>query len=141
MVSTLDTLSLDIQQCVVDCFNNFAMHASCSELDHQLSHQFHLIDSSFVCRCRGRLLLIGRLRASPIKPTVTLTRLASCDPRGNKEDVTCDCRGFRDFCCLCNFVCRIADFTYTVPFKKRLPFDELLKGGGWTPWGTVFPDG
>uniref|UniRef100_N1QPG2 Plant bHLH transcription factor ACT-like domain-containing protein n=1 Tax=Aegilops tauschii TaxID=37682 RepID=N1QPG2_AEGTA len=31
MVSTLDTLSLDIQQCIVDCFNDFAIHASCSE--------------------------------------------------------------------------------------------------------------
>ena len=32
MVSTLDTLSLDIQQCIIDCFNDFAMHASCSEV-------------------------------------------------------------------------------------------------------------
>ncbi|EMS52377.1 hypothetical protein TRIUR3_32430 [Triticum urartu] len=31
MVSTLDTLSLNIQQCVVDCFNDFTMHASCSK--------------------------------------------------------------------------------------------------------------
>ncbi|KAI4977152.1 hypothetical protein ZWY2020_050962 [Hordeum vulgare] len=31
-VSTLDTLGLDIQKCVVSCFNDFAMHASCSEM-------------------------------------------------------------------------------------------------------------
>jgi hypothetical protein len=31
-VSTLDTLGLDIQQCVVSCFNDFGMHASRSEL-------------------------------------------------------------------------------------------------------------
>lgn len=31
-VSTLDTLGLDIQQCVVSCFNDFGMHASCSEV-------------------------------------------------------------------------------------------------------------
>ncbi|GJM97412.1 hypothetical protein PR202_ga14336 [Eleusine coracana subsp. coracana] len=32
-VSTLDTLGLDIQQAVVSCFNDFGMHASCSERD------------------------------------------------------------------------------------------------------------
>ncbi|KAI4996125.1 hypothetical protein ZWY2020_041266 [Hordeum vulgare] len=32
-VSTLDTLGLDIQQCIVSCFNDYAMHASCSERD------------------------------------------------------------------------------------------------------------
>jgi hypothetical protein len=31
-VSTLDALGLDIQQCVVSCFNDFGMHASCSEV-------------------------------------------------------------------------------------------------------------
>ena len=31
-VSTLDTLGLDIQQCVISCFNDFGMHASCSEV-------------------------------------------------------------------------------------------------------------
>ncbi|XP_062234053.1 transcription factor bHLH93-like [Phragmites australis] len=31
-VSTLDTLGLDIQQAVVSCFNDFGMHASCSEM-------------------------------------------------------------------------------------------------------------
>ncbi|XP_004966487.1 transcription factor bHLH93 isoform X1 [Setaria italica] len=30
-VSTLENLGLDIQQCVVSCFNDFGMHASCSE--------------------------------------------------------------------------------------------------------------
>ncbi|KAM3298234.1 hypothetical protein ACQJBY_039940 [Aegilops geniculata] len=35
-VSTLDTLGLDIQQCVVSCFNDFAMHASCSEMQREL---------------------------------------------------------------------------------------------------------
>ncbi|KAM3298650.1 hypothetical protein ACQJBY_040240 [Aegilops geniculata] len=137
MVSTLDTLSLDIQQCIVDCFNDFAMHASCSELDHLLSHQFQLIDSSFACRCRGRC-------AAGSYKEVTLTRLASCDSRGNKEDGTCDCRGSgSDTNQEGKFTTdlEIADFSYTVPFKKRLPFDELLKGGGWTPWGTVFQDG
>lgn len=39
-VSTLDTLGLDIQQCVISCFNDFGMHASCSEV---LVHPF--IDS------------------------------------------------------------------------------------------------
>ena len=31
-VSTLENLGLDIQQCVVSCFNDFGMHASCSEV-------------------------------------------------------------------------------------------------------------
>jgi hypothetical protein len=31
-VNTLDVLGLDIQQCVVSCFSDFAMHASCSEV-------------------------------------------------------------------------------------------------------------
>ncbi|XP_020154444.3 uncharacterized protein [Aegilops tauschii subsp. strangulata] len=35
-VSTLDTLGLDIQQCVVSCFNDFAMHASCSEMQREM---------------------------------------------------------------------------------------------------------
>ncbi|EMS51352.1 hypothetical protein TRIUR3_13910 [Triticum urartu] len=136
MVSTLDTLSLNIQQCVVDCFNDFAMHASCSELDHLLSHQFQLIDSSFVCRCTGRC-------AAGSYKEVTLTRLASCDSRGNKEDGTCDCRGSGGDTDqeVVTAEYWIADFSYTVPFKKRLPFDELLKGGGWTSCGTVFQDG
>ncbi|GLT79951.1 hypothetical protein SLA2020_514160 [Shorea laevis] len=30
-VKTLDTLGLEIQQCVISCFNDFAMQASCSE--------------------------------------------------------------------------------------------------------------
>ncbi|KAI4994392.1 hypothetical protein ZWY2020_029440 [Hordeum vulgare] len=34
--STLDTLGLDIQQCVVSCFNDFAMHASCSEMQREM---------------------------------------------------------------------------------------------------------
>ncbi|EMS67982.1 hypothetical protein TRIUR3_00517 [Triticum urartu] len=126
MVSTLDTLSLNIQQCVVDCFNDFAMHASFSKL----------IDSSFICRCRGRC-------AAGSYKEVTLTRLASCDSRGNKEDGTCDCRGSGGDTDqeVVTAEYWIADFSYTVPFKKRLTFDELLKGGGWTPWGTVFQDG
>jgi hypothetical protein len=33
-VNTLDVLGLDIQQCVVSCFSDFAMHASCSEVLH-----------------------------------------------------------------------------------------------------------
>ncbi|KAE8814319.1 transcription factor bHLH93-like [Hordeum vulgare] len=51
-VSTLDTLGLDIQQCVVSCFNDFAMHASCSEVTKNSSihdfiiHQQTWIDSS-----------------------------------------------------------------------------------------------
>ena len=36
MVSTLDTLSLNIQQCVVDCFNDFAMHASFSKMQREM---------------------------------------------------------------------------------------------------------
>ncbi|VAI93826.1 unnamed protein product [Triticum turgidum subsp. durum] len=35
-VGTLDTLGLDIQQCVVSCFNDFAMHASCSEMQREM---------------------------------------------------------------------------------------------------------
>ena len=29
-------LGLDIQQCVVSCFNDFAMHASCSEMQREM---------------------------------------------------------------------------------------------------------
>uniref|UniRef100_A0A0D9WU93 BHLH domain-containing protein n=1 Tax=Leersia perrieri TaxID=77586 RepID=A0A0D9WU93_9ORYZ len=36
-VSTLETLGLDIQQCVVSCFNDFGMHASCSEVASSFS--------------------------------------------------------------------------------------------------------
>ncbi|XP_066371841.1 transcription factor BHLH3-like [Miscanthus floridulus] len=35
-VSTLDTLGLDIQQCVISCFNDFGMHASCSEMQRDM---------------------------------------------------------------------------------------------------------
>uniref|UniRef100_A0A8I6XZN9 Plant bHLH transcription factor ACT-like domain-containing protein n=1 Tax=Hordeum vulgare subsp. vulgare TaxID=112509 RepID=A0A8I6XZN9_HORVV len=35
-VSTLDTLGLDIQQCIVSCFNDYAMHASCSEMQREM---------------------------------------------------------------------------------------------------------
>lgn len=31
-VATMEALGLEIQQCVVSCFNDFAMHASCSEV-------------------------------------------------------------------------------------------------------------
>ncbi|CAM0908689.1 unnamed protein product [Alopecurus aequalis] len=34
--STLDALGLDIQQCVVSCFSDFAMHASCSEMQREM---------------------------------------------------------------------------------------------------------
>ncbi|PAN22301.1 hypothetical protein PAHAL_4G010400 [Panicum hallii] len=34
-VSTLENLGLDIQQCVVSCFNDFGMHASCSEMQRE----------------------------------------------------------------------------------------------------------
>ncbi|WVZ78444.1 hypothetical protein U9M48_026152 [Paspalum notatum var. saurae] len=34
-VSTLETLGLDIQQCVVSCFNDFGMHATCSEMQRE----------------------------------------------------------------------------------------------------------
>ena len=37
--STLDALGLDIQQCVVSCFSDFAMHASCSEVHFRPSIQ------------------------------------------------------------------------------------------------------
>ena len=30
-VTTLEALGLEIQQCVVSCFSDFGMHASCSE--------------------------------------------------------------------------------------------------------------
>lgn len=31
-VSALEALGLDIQQCVISCFNDFAFQASCSEV-------------------------------------------------------------------------------------------------------------
>lgn len=31
-VNTLEALGLEIQQCVISCFNDFAMQASCSEV-------------------------------------------------------------------------------------------------------------
>lgn len=31
-VSTLEALGLEIQQCVISCFSDFAMQASCSEV-------------------------------------------------------------------------------------------------------------
>ncbi|XP_071722739.1 transcription factor bHLH93-like [Rutidosis leptorrhynchoides] len=34
-VNTLESLGLDIQQCVISCFNDFAMQASCSEKTEQ----------------------------------------------------------------------------------------------------------
>ncbi|XP_040381180.1 transcription factor BHLH3-like [Oryza brachyantha] len=34
-VSTLETLGLDIHHCVVSCFNDFGMHASCSEMQRE----------------------------------------------------------------------------------------------------------
>lgn len=35
-VNTLDVLGLDIHQCVVSCFSDFAMHASCSEMQREM---------------------------------------------------------------------------------------------------------
>ncbi|EEF33471.1 DNA binding protein, putative [Ricinus communis] len=34
-VNTLEALGLEIQQCVISCFNDFSMQASCSEADEQ----------------------------------------------------------------------------------------------------------
>lgn len=34
-VTTLETLGLEIQQCVISCFNDFTMQASCSEVQIQ----------------------------------------------------------------------------------------------------------
>jgi hypothetical protein len=31
-VNTLEALGLEIQQCVISCFNDFSVHASCSEV-------------------------------------------------------------------------------------------------------------
>lgn len=31
-VNTLEALGIEIQQCVISCFNDFSMHASCSEV-------------------------------------------------------------------------------------------------------------
>ena len=31
-ISTLEAMGLEIQQCVVSCFNDFGMQASCSEV-------------------------------------------------------------------------------------------------------------
>ena len=31
-VHTIEALGLEIQQCVISCFNDFSMHASCSEV-------------------------------------------------------------------------------------------------------------
>lgn len=33
-VTTLEALGLEIQQCVISCFNDFAMQASCSEVQY-----------------------------------------------------------------------------------------------------------
>ncbi|KAA8528397.1 hypothetical protein F0562_035752 [Nyssa sinensis] len=41
-VTTLEALGLEIQQCVISCFNDFAMHASCSEVHFStISISFH----------------------------------------------------------------------------------------------------
>jgi hypothetical protein len=49
-VNTLDVLGLDIHHCVVSCFSDFAMHASCSEV--LLGRSV----SSFSSRRHGRVL-------------------------------------------------------------------------------------
>lgn len=33
-VTTLEALGIDIEQCVISCFNDFAMQASCSEVGY-----------------------------------------------------------------------------------------------------------
>ena len=35
-VNTLEALGLDVQQCVISCFNDFSMQASCSEVQKTL---------------------------------------------------------------------------------------------------------
>lgn len=35
-VNTLEALDLEIQQCVISCFNDFTMQASCSEVHYSL---------------------------------------------------------------------------------------------------------
>lgn len=39
-VNSLEALGLEIEQCVVSCFNDFGMHASCSEVSPR-SERFH----------------------------------------------------------------------------------------------------
>lgn len=48
-VSTLDTLGLDIQQCVVSCFNDFGMHASCSEVVTTACPSIHWFAAILLC--------------------------------------------------------------------------------------------
>ena len=43
-VNTLEALGLDVQQCVISCFNDFSMQASCSEVQENF-------DRSFFTRC------------------------------------------------------------------------------------------
>jgi hypothetical protein len=57
-VSTLDTLGLDIQQCVISCFNDFGMHASCSEVPAYPLVRCHTY--SFVLRLDATSLLLDK---------------------------------------------------------------------------------
>lgn len=49
-VNTLEDLGLEIQQCVISCFNDFAMQASCSEVHILIIFFYLLLDSSLVGR-------------------------------------------------------------------------------------------
>lgn len=45
-VTTLEALGIDIQHCVISCFNDFAMQASCSEVI--IRHQLDAISSEIL---------------------------------------------------------------------------------------------
>ena len=40
-LNTLEALGIEIQQCVISCFNDFSMQASCSEVHNSLSFTFY----------------------------------------------------------------------------------------------------
>ncbi|KAL6960838.1 hypothetical protein U1Q18_038601 [Sarracenia purpurea var. burkii] len=52
-VNTLEALGLDIQQCVISCFNDFSMQASCSEDMQQRSTTSSEDIKQALCRCAG----------------------------------------------------------------------------------------
>lgn len=45
-VNTLEALGLEIQQCVISCFNDFSVHASCSEV---CVLSYYLLDIILTC--------------------------------------------------------------------------------------------
>lgn len=67
-VTTLEALGLEIQQCVISCFNDFAMQASCSEVCIKLyigsSNLYYSSDTlrTSICLCLvGHALIVSCL--------------------------------------------------------------------------------